>query len=119
MTGFGVREADASGYRDYRYLVVDVDRHGNVRVYSVGDWKLLKTLTAHVGPVHWADFSPDGTLIASAGQDNTMRIWSAEDGRLFQTLQESREPLLTVAFSPDGNEVAASSEQAVMLWARQ
>jgi len=92
---------------------------GNVRIYSVGDWKLLHTLTGHVGPVHWAEFSPDGTLIASAGQDNTMRIWSAEDGRLLQTLEESREPLLTVAFSPDGNEVAASSEQAVLLWARQ
>jgi hypothetical protein len=99
--------------------VVTACEDGNVRIYSVGDWKLLHTLTGHGGPVHWAEFSPDGTLIASAGQDNTMRIWSAEDGRLLQTLGESREPLLTVAFSPDGNEVSASSEQAVMLWARQ
>jgi WD40 repeat protein len=99
--------------------VVTACEDSNVRIYSVGDWKLLHTLTGHVGPVHSAEFSPDGTLIASAGQDNTMRIWSAQDGRLLQTLGESREPLLTVAFSPDGNEVAASSEQAVMLWARQ
>lgn len=99
--------------------VVTACEDGNVRIYSVSDWKLLHTLTGHVGPVHWAEFSPDGTLIASAGQDKTMRIWSAEDGRLLQTLEESREPLLTVAFSPDGNDVAASSEQAVMLWARQ
>ena len=28
-----VRMLDGSGYRDYRYLVEDVDRHGNVRVY--------------------------------------------------------------------------------------
>jgi WD domain, G-beta repeat len=99
--------------------VVTACEDGNVRVYSVGDWKLLHTLAGHMGPVHWAEFSPDGTLIASAGQDKTMRIWSAEDGRLLQTLEESREPLLTVAFSPDGSEVAATSEQAVMLWARQ
>lgn len=99
--------------------VVTACEDGDVRIYSVGDWKLLHTLTGHVGPVHWAEFSPGGTLIASAGQDKTMRIWSAEGGQLLQTLEESREPLLTVAFSPDGNEVAASSEQAVMLWARQ
>ncbi len=99
--------------------VVTACEDGNVRVYSTGDWKLLHTLTGHVGPVHWAEFSPDGILIASAGQDNTVRIWSAQDGRLLQTLSESQDPLLTVAFSPDGNEVAASSEQAVMLWARQ
>ena len=99
--------------------VVTACEDGNVRIYSVGDWKLLHSLTGHRGPVHWAEFSPDGTLVASAGQDNTMRIWSAEDGRLLQTLEESREPVLTVAFSPDGNAVAASSEQAVMVWARQ
>jgi hypothetical protein len=28
-----VRMLDASGYRDYRYLVEDVDRHGNIRIY--------------------------------------------------------------------------------------
>src|SRR5262245_16093923 len=28
-----VRMLDGSGYRDYRYLIEDVDRHGNVRVY--------------------------------------------------------------------------------------
>jgi hypothetical protein len=28
-----VRMLDASGYRDYRYLIEDVDRHGNIRIY--------------------------------------------------------------------------------------
>ena len=28
-----VRMLDGSGYRDYRYLVEDVDRHGNIRIY--------------------------------------------------------------------------------------
>ena len=28
-----VRMLDGSGYRDYRYLIEDVDRHGNIRIY--------------------------------------------------------------------------------------
>jgi WD domain, G-beta repeat len=98
--------------------VVTACEDGNVRIYSVPDWKLLETLTGHDGPVHWADFSPDGQWIASAGEDHTVRIWSAADGKLLQTLSESRQPLLTVAFSPNGQYLAASSEKAVLIWQR-
>jgi WD40 repeat protein len=92
---------------------------GKVRIFSVGDWKLLQTLTGHRGPVHRAEFSPNGKWIASAGEDNTVRVWSAEDGALLQTLQESQEPLLDVAFSPDSRFIAASSEKLVLTWERQ
>ena len=92
---------------------------GKVRLWSVGDWKLLQTLEGHNGPVHWAEFSADGKWIVSAGEDKTLRLWSAGDGRLLQTLEESKEPLLTAAFSPDGNYVAATSEQSVLVWQRR
>jgi len=99
--------------------VVTTCSDGKIRVYSVGNWKLLQTLTGHQGPVHRAEFSPDGKWIASVGEDHTMRVWSAEDGTLLQTLSESQQPLLDVAFSPDGRFIAASSENAVLLWERQ
>ena len=99
--------------------VVTACEDGKLRVFSVGDWKLLQTLTGHHGPVHRAEFSPNGKWIASAGEDQTVRVWSAEDGTLLQTLQESQEPLLDVAFSPDSRFIAASSEKLVLTWQRQ
>ena len=98
--------------------VVTACEDGKVRVFSVGDWKLMQTLTGHHGPVHRAEFSPNGKFIASAGEDHTVRVWSAEDGTLLQTLQESQEPLLDVAFSPDSRVIAASSEGRVLTWQR-
>ena len=99
--------------------VVTACEDGKLRVFSVGDWKLLATLTGHHGPVHRAEFSPTGQWIASAGEDHTLRVWSAEDGTLLQTLEESQEPLLDVAFSPDSRFIAASSEDSVFTWERR
>ncbi len=104
--------------RDTRKVVTACE-DGKLRVFSVGDWKLIATLSGHHGPVHRAEFSPNGLWIASAGEDHTVRVWSAEDGTLLQTLQESQEPLLDVAFSPDSRVIAASSEKQVLTWQRQ
>ncbi|MFB3920322.1 MAG: WD40 repeat domain-containing protein [Terriglobia bacterium] len=98
--------------------VVTACEDGKVRIWSVGDWKLLQTLSGHSGPVHWAEFSADGSWIASAGEDRTARIWSAADGSLVQTLSESSEPLRTIAFSPSGEYLAASGDQIVFVWQR-
>ena len=91
---------------------------GKVRIWSVPEWKLLRTLAGHQGPVHWAEFSADGNWVVSGSEDTTVRIWSSEDGSLVQTLEESREPVRTVAFSPNGEYVAASAEQVVLVWQR-
>jgi len=99
--------------------VVTACEDGKVRIFSVPAWTLLRTLTGHNGPVHWAEFSPDGKWVASVGEDKTARVWSVEDGKLQQTLQEGRDPLLTVSFAPDSEAFAASSEKAAWLWKRQ
>ncbi|MFI7148825.1 NACHT domain-containing protein [Nonomuraea sp. NPDC050022] len=58
-------------------------------------------------------FSPDGTLLATAGSDVT-RVWDAGSGAALVTL---REPARRVAFSPDGTLLAAAGYGSdVRLW---
>jgi WD40 repeat protein len=96
--------------------VITACADGKVRLWSVGNWKLVATLSGHNGTVSWAEFSPDGRWIVSGGYDKTVRVWSAADGSLLQTLTEATEPVRTVTFSPNGEYIAASGDEKVWFW---
>ena len=47
-------------------------------------------------------FSPDGTCIVTASDDNTGRVWEAETGRSLHTLQGHEGGINEALFSPNG-----------------
>ena len=63
-------------------------------------------------------FSPDGTRIASGGDDNTVRLWDADTGQpVGQPLTGHTDVVVSVAFSPDGHRiVSGSDDRTVRLW---
>ncbi|KAJ2229355.1 hypothetical protein H4R99_003305 [Coemansia sp. RSA 1722] len=63
---------------DGQYLVT-ASNDGMVNIWSVGDWKLQKSLAGHVGKVLSVDISGDGNYIVSAGYDRTFKLWGPED----------------------------------------
>ncbi len=72
-------------------------------------------LEGHLHAINDLSFSPNGTLIASAGQDSTIKIWK-RDGSLLLTLNHNK-PVRSVVFSHDGSLIAsASADKTVKIW---
>jgi WD40 repeat protein len=72
----------------------------------------------HRGLVTAVAVSPDGSLIASAGSDETVRLWSTRTHRqLGAPLAGHTAIVASVAFTPDGKRLASGSDDGtVRIW---
>ncbi|KAI3550524.1 WD domain-containing protein [Colletotrichum abscissum] len=79
--------------------------------------KPVARMLGHQKQVNHVTFSPDGTLIASAGWDNHTKLWSARDGKFINTLRGHVAPVYQCAFSADSRLlVTASKDTTLKVW---
>jgi hypothetical protein len=63
-----------------------------------------------LGAKGFAAFSPDGTRIIAASEDDSASVWEAASGRVIATLKGHESEVTFAAFSPDGNRVVTGSK---------
>ena len=80
-------------------------------IWNIDTGTLVRTITGHYGPVTSAAVSPDGTLLATGGDDKTARIWRLSDGKQMQILIDSMSGISSVTWSPDGQFLATGTVQ--------
>jgi len=77
----------------------------------------LVVQSGHKGRILSMAFSPDGKMLASAGDDEGIKLWDVETGKELMTFYGHKQGVNCVAFSPDGKKIAsASNDFTVKLW---
>ncbi len=104
-------------------LAVDIAGDGKTVISASADrsarvWRLAATAlwVAHKTRVHGAALKPDGTQLATVGDDKLVKLWDSS-GKLARQLDGSTAELLAVAFRADGQQVAAAgADKHVYIW---
>ncbi len=88
-----------------------------IKLWSVADGSLTKTLTGHDGEVTSVGITPDGRFLISGGKDKTVRVWSLPDGALVKTLTPFSRMVNSIAIAPNGKVFGAvSDDETAAFW---
>lgn len=89
-------------------LVLSGGTDGTAVISNVATGKLVRALTRHTARVSAVAWSPDGSLVATAG-DVAVILADARTSKTRFKLDMEGAPVTSVDFSPDGTQVAAGS----------
>jgi WD40 repeat protein len=106
-------------------MLVSADASGIIKLWSIQGQE-LKTITnsnllsdeANKNP-NWIEsvkFSPNGKMIAAAGNDKKIKLWDLQ-GNLLQTFEGHNDKIYSLDFNPDGQVIASgSADKTIKLW---
>jgi WD40 repeat protein len=81
--------------------------------------RLLRFYHGHKANVNSVAFSPDGSIIASGGADNSVQFWYAETGKIIGKAPPPAhtKQVTSLAFNPDGKSLASGgADGTIRLW---
>ena len=95
---------------DASEVMIGGQDNGTAHTLSTASGALVRHFEGHIGAVNSVAFSPDGSMVLTAGDDHTVRLWSREDGRLLHVLEGHQGSVQRAFFSPDGSRVIARTD---------
>ena len=83
----------------------------------IGQDSIQKEFAGHNDILYSADWSPDGTIVATAGYDRRIILHNAETGEKIREMTGHNGAVFDLRFSPDGKLLAsASADATIKIW---
>jgi WD40 repeat protein len=98
-------------------LASGTNANGGIKLWEFPGGQEILTLPGHNTTILSLAFNPDGTLLASSGEDKRIKLWDVESGHEIRTLSGHSRHVRRVEFSPDGQWLAsASTDGTIKFW---
>ena len=93
-------------------LVASAGMHGIIKLWNRNDTNDPVAIFNHPANYTFIDFSPNGELLASAGNGEDLILWDVASGKKVNSIKGGFAPF---SFSPDGKQLATAYNE-VKLW---
>jgi WD40 repeat protein len=110
--GFHVKAFSPDG--THVLVAATAPRKGPPRVLEVATGRTVFRLDGS-GDIEGAEWSPDGSLLATASFDHFARVHDARSGEQLAEIPSDRYEATDVSFRPDGSQLAISSHDVVIV----
>ena len=91
--------------------------YGAAVLFAADTGELIREMVGHRDVLYAAEFSPDQSLIATAGYDRKILLWDTETGRQRRQLSGHNGAVFDLAFSPDGGVlISGCADETVKVW---
>lgn len=110
---------------DGRTIAAPGERHGEggkqiepeIVLWGSSTRKERLRIVSNEGPLTQFAFSPDGRLLATAGQWETIHLWESWTGKEVGRFAGHRGRIHSLSFAPDGKTLASAGEdKTVLIW---
>jgi guanine nucleotide-binding protein subunit beta-2-like 1 protein len=96
-------------------LIVSAGWDKLVKVWNLTNCKLRTDLHGHTGYINTVTISPDGSLCASGGKDNTAMLWDVNEGKHLYSL-DAGDVINALVFSPNRYWLVAATNSCIKIW---
>jgi WD40 repeat protein len=113
--GYGGRVPAFAFAPDGTTLAVTWDGDWRIEFYAVATGKLISRIEDRAWTGSAVAYSPDGKLLATAGDSKIARVWDLATRKCLHQLPHP-DGVTDVAWSPDGKRLAAATPTTVCVW---